>query len=272
MKCVIYKLSMKLKITFKILLALLYQVLTLKYQAKLSSDMLINSQVGKDQRTPIIATLSNSNFVVVWDSQETTFKVLAQIFDSSLNKVGDEIYIGTKDGGGTMPYVIDLISKNRFVFFWQNLKAGEINFRIHDYNGKPVADTIKANTFDSYYIIDYANIRVASTSSGNFLITWQMMITSISDWDISGRLFDSDGKLLTDDFKVSDLNGTNESFPSVCTLTSDNFVVAYHGHQSGTFKIYFKIYDPQAKTVVKPKTIVSILTPTLIKYALTAQR
>jgi hypothetical protein len=106
-----------------------------------------------------------------------------------------------------MPFVIDMRSKNRLVFFWQNRSVGEINFRIYDYNGKPVTDTIKANTFNSYYSIDYVNIRVASTSSGNFLITWQMMATSIAEWDIRGRLFDSDGKPLTDDFKVNDLNG-----------------------------------------------------------------
>jgi hypothetical protein len=248
---------MKLNITFKILLVLLCQVLTLKFQAKLSSDMLINPQVGKDQSNPIIATLSNGNFVVVWDSQETTQKALAQIFDSSLNKVGDEIYVGPTDGNETMPYVIDLRSKNRLVFFWQNRTAGEINFRIYDYNGKPVAGTIKANTFNSRYIIDYANIRVASTSSGNFLITWQIVTTSFTDWDLRGRLFDSDGKPLTDDFKVSDVNVNVKNFPSVCTLTNDNFVVAYHGRPSGSFKIYFKIYDPQAKTVIKPETIAS---------------
>jgi hypothetical protein len=33
--------------------------------------------------------------------------------------------------------------------------------------------------------------------------------------------------------------------------------VAYYGRQSRTYKIYFKIYDPQAKTVIKPQTIVS---------------
>jgi hypothetical protein len=248
---------MKLKITFIILIVLLCQVFTLKYQAKLSSDMLINSQVGKDQSNPIIATLSNGYFVAVWDSQETTLKVLAQIYDSSLNKVGDEIYVGTTDGDETMPFVIDLRSKNRIIFFWQNRMAGEINFRIYDYNGKPVTDTIKANALNSYYSIDYSNIRVASTSSGNFLISWQVMATSIADWDVRGRLFDSNGKPLTDDFKVSDLNGSDQSRPSVCTLTSDNFVVAYHGNQSGSFKIYFKIYDPQAKTVIKPETFVS---------------
>jgi hypothetical protein len=244
---------MKLKITFKILLALLCQVLTLKYQAKLSSDMLINSQVGKDQSNPVITTLSNGNFVVVWDSQETTQKkVLAQIYDSSFNKVGDEIYLGPTDGDETIPFVIDLRSKNRMVFFWQNRTAGEINFRIYYYNGKPVSpDKLKANTFNNYSV-DFANIRAASTSSGNFLITWQVMATSDADWNTRGRLFDSDGKPLTDDFKVSDLSGEERSRPSVCTLTNDNFVVAYHGRQSGTYKIYFKIYDLQAKTVIKP--------------------
>jgi hypothetical protein len=246
---------MKLKIFSKILLMLLSQALSLKYQAKLSSDISISSQLGKVQSTPVIATLSNGNFVVTWDSQETNYQVLAQIFDTSLNKVGDEIKIGPTAGDESMPFVIDLRSKNRIVFSWQDKAKGSVSFKIYDYNGTSVTDEIKANYFKSDYGIDYASVRVASTSTGNFLMTWQIMVTSIDDWDVRGRLFDSDGKPLTDDFPINNSNDMDQSRPSVCTLKNDNFVVTFHGRQSRGFDVYYKIFDSKAN-VLKSETMV----------------
>jgi hypothetical protein len=246
---------MKISIFSKILLTLLSQILSLKYQAKISSDIQINSQLGKDQSNQVIATLSNGNFVVVWDSQETHYEVLAQIFDSSLNKVGDEIKVGPTAGDETMTFVIDLKSKNRMVFFWQDKAIGSVSFKIYDYNGTSVTDEINANSFKSDYGMDYASIKAASTSSGNFLMTWQIMVTSIADWDVRGRLFDSDGKPLTDDFTINNSNKMDQSRPSVCTLKNDNFVVAFHGRQHGGFNVYYVILDSKTN-VLKSETII----------------
>jgi hypothetical protein len=131
------------------------------------------------------------------------------------------------------------------VFFWKDKSAGEVSFKIYEYNGTPVTEKIKANvSLKHSNSIDFASIRAAVSSTGDFLITWQVVDASISDWDIRGRLFDSDGKPLTDDFHVSGLEGKFQSNPSVgvCTMTNDNFVVVYDNkNQFGVFDVYFKI-------------------------------
>jgi hypothetical protein len=249
---------MKLKITINILLIFfLCRVNSLKYQVKLSKDIPKNSEIDRDQSNPAIATLSNGNFVLVWDSKEPNYKVIAQIFDSSMNIVSSEIIVFDSIGSSEMmPFVVDLRSKNRMVFFWQD--ESSVRFKIYDYNGTPVTDEIKINTPNPAISIDKADIRAAATLAGNFFVTWQVKSTSTSEWNIRGMLFSSDGKSLTDDVQLSDLNGQIQTNPSVCTLKSDNFVVTYvHERQSGNYDVYFKIYDPNVKIVLKPETMVN---------------
>jgi hypothetical protein len=238
------------------LVVFFYQTLSIKFKPKLSTELQINSVVGKDQTYPAVATLSNDNIVVIWDSQtQTNYDILAQIFNSTPNKIGNEIQVKTSNGNQTKPYVIDLKSKIKMVFFWQDKTTGDICFKIYSYNGTQLTDEIKANSTKSYFEADDANIRAAVTSSGNFFITWQNKETISSTWDIRGRLFDSDGKPLTDDFKISNSDNVDKNRPSVCVLTNDNLVVTYHGLQSGNLDVYFKIFDPSAKNIIKPEAM-----------------
>jgi hypothetical protein len=216
-------------ITFKIPLILLYQVLSLKYQAKSPTDLPINSKVDTDQSNPVVTTLSNGYFVIVWDSDQVDsgYNVRAQMFNSNLDRVKDEIRLGSTSRDVMQPFVIDLKSKSRMVFLWQDRVTDDINFKIYDYSGAPWSNDIKANINSSQYNILYSNLRVAATSAGNFLITWQVVALTSPYLDVRGRLFDSDGKPLTDDFRVSSLNGEIQGSSCVCSLTNDNFVVTY---------------------------------------------
>jgi hypothetical protein len=238
-----------------ILLILLNQAF-MQYQANLSSDFIISSEGNNEQSYPAIATLGNGNIVAVWDSQtQSDHDIIAQIFDSAFYKVGKEIQVKTGNGNQTMPFVIDLRSKNRMAFFWQDKTTGDICLKIFDYDGTPVSEEIKANTFKSYYAADDANIRVAVNSLGNFFMTWQIEDSLFSTWDVRGRLFNSSGSPLTDDFKVNDPSEADQSRPSVCAFGDDNFVVTYHGLQSGNLDVYFKIFDSTAKNVLKSETM-----------------
>jgi hypothetical protein len=249
---------MKTRITKKllILLILLNQALFMQYQANLTSDLIISSEGSKGQSYPAVDTLGNGNFVVVWDSQtQTDHDILAQIFDTSFNKVGKEIQVKTANGNQTMPFVVDLRSKKRMAIFWQDKTTGDICLKIFDYNGTPVSEEIKANTLKSYHAADDANIRVAVNSLGNFFMTWQVGDSLSSTLDVRGRLFFSSGSPLTDDFKVNDASEADQSRPSVCAFGDDNFIVTYHGLQSGNLDVYFKIFDSTGKIVLKPETM-----------------
>jgi hypothetical protein len=90
------------------------------------------------------------------------------------------------------------------------------------------------NSIKSYFTVDDANIRVAVSTNGNFFITWQIQNNSYSNWDVRGTLYDPDGKHLTDDFKVNEVNGKDQNQTSVCILTNGNFLVAFHGNQGPT--------------------------------------
>jgi hypothetical protein len=248
---------MKLNLNLKAIIFLIgiLQTFSVKYEPVLQADVLVNTEISKDQSYPSITVLSNGNFVIIWDAEHADHDIVAQVFDD-LKKVGDEIKVKETTGNQTMSFVVDLKTKNRMVFLWQDKSSGNISFKMYNYHQKPVNDETIVNSIKSLFELDDANIRVAVSPNGNFFITWQIE-NSYSDWDVRGRLYDPDGKPLTDDFRVSEANGKDQSRASVCTLTNGNFVVAFHGNQGADFDIYYKIYSPMLTTVIFEETVLS---------------
>jgi hypothetical protein len=255
----IMKLNIK-AIIFMVLNLLIPLSTGLSYTRKSSKDVLVNTTIKGDQINSSLITLPHGNYAIAWDTSDLSRAISAQIFDNTMKKVGTEFSIASTSGSDqTDPFVISLAGQSKLVFFWNDLTLNNAMMRFYDYTGAALTDAAIISTVHSSYLQDSMEIRAAANSVGNFAVTWQIE-NSFGDWDVRARFYDAGGKALTNDILANVSNTTDQSRAAVCTLTNDNFVIVYHGKQTGNYDIYFKIFDKTGANVIKTDTLLNYYT------------
>ena len=109
----------------------------------------------------------------------------------------------------------------------------EVYLRRYTRQGVPVGNEIRANQFTRF---SQRNPALAPLANGNFLLAWVSENQGVSDTDllqgvtrqdIYGRLFNSAGAPLTDEFMLNDSASAQNGFPSVAALAGGGFRLAW---------------------------------------------
>src|SRR5437870_3249851 len=98
-------------------------------------------------------------------------------------------------------------------------------------SGPPLGPEFRVNTFTTSNQL-YPS--VAADSLGNFIVVW----TSLQDgfgYGIFGQRYASSGAPLGPEFRVNTYTTGNQSFPSIVSDSSGNFVVVWASHQDDGF-------------------------------------
>ena len=90
---------------------------------------------------------------------------------------------------------------------------------------------------------------VAGLKSGGFIVVWQSANEDKSGLGIYGQIFAANGKPSGKEFKVNTTTKGDQSLPSVASLTSSGFVVAWTSNaQDGSgLGVYAQMYDATGK-------------------------
>ncbi|MFA9217278.1 MAG: hypothetical protein ACEQSK_09250, partial [Sphingomonadaceae bacterium] len=127
-------------------------------------DVAVNTATSGEQIAPTIATLSNGNFVVTWQSSSSG-GIHSQIFNSAGVAQGTELTIAT--GTQKAPMVAALPGDKYVVAY--STTAGAVNFTIIAADGSVGSETQVAP--DGSWLSDYP-LSIAANSNGDFQITW----------------------------------------------------------------------------------------------------
>ncbi len=111
---------------------------------KVGLEFTVNTNTDGTQTVPSFATISDNNFIAVWQSNSD---ICGQLFDSELNPKGSEFIVGSGDGFQSYqssPSVINL-SDGSFVIAWSSNHTGEYGIYAQEFDseGNPIASELE---------------------------------------------------------------------------------------------------------------------------------
>ena len=91
--------------------------------AKIGTEFRVNTYFLYDQSSPSIASLTNDNYIVTWQSNnqdESGSGIYGQILDSTGNKIGNEFKLNTFTTSDQQSPSVSSLKNNNFVVVWNN--------------------------------------------------------------------------------------------------------------------------------------------------------
>jgi len=228
-----------------------------------TTDILVNTFTNNFQITPAIATLNNSNVVIVWASfnqvnSNSLLDVYGQIYSQTGAKVGTNFLINQfttynqrtpavaplKNGGFVVAWVSESQRSTLSSFDQTNgaqsttitLPSVDIYARLFANNGAASAGEFLVSA-DS---LVHANPALAVGSYGNFIISWsgKDLVNLQNSWDVFARPFSTTG-LGGKTVEVNTRTYGDEFIPKISAIGTDYLVawtsLGQDGDREGVF-------------------------------------
>lgn len=193
--------------------------------------------LGNNQADPCVAYDSdNERFFVVWEDARNggmNYNIYGKLYGPTGNQIGGEITICSLPNSQCEPWVCFDEINNNYLVVWEEGDHPEdgpfsIYMSIFDENGAEVLSNplVVAEGSSSK---DYNFPCIASCKlTQRIIVTWQEDDISNGDWrgDIWGKIYESDGDLVVDTFKIANGEFTRTD---VAPYLSSSFFVAFDG-------------------------------------------
>jgi hypothetical protein len=218
----------------------------------LGANFKVNNDVGTDQTAPAISMDVDGNFIIAWtDYRDGMYSnIYAQRFSGNGNTEGTNFKVNNDQASThATPYICTDGSGN-FVITWYDERNGYMDGDIYAQryasNGTALGTNFKVNDEQN----NFQQVPTISADySGNFVITWHDY-RNYPDLDIYAQRYSNDGSAQGINFKVSiDQGGVVQSYPSVSTDNSGNFVIAWRDDRNGKGNIYAQRYTNDGNTL-----------------------
>jgi ELWxxDGT repeat protein len=192
-------------------------------------EILVSSDTAGGQSWPSVTALANGGFVVSFDDGsgalgELNHSVVAQVFDASGNKVGDEFVVSAANADWQGLSTLTGLANGDFVATWEDEAADgsySIEGQVFDQNGAKIGAAFQVNTSAASGTM--STPKVAALANGGFVATW---------WGANGaeaQLFDSAGNKVGVEFAAGPTNFTSTASEALTlsSTTDGGFIVAW---------------------------------------------
>lgn len=175
---------------------------------KAGDEISINTSTGSDQLKPVVAGLSNGNFVVTWQgmlSDSSARGVFVQMLDSAGAKIGAEVHLDMISASGTVAPVVSALANGEFIVLWEdpNSPSDSSGFGITAQRFDASGSTIGgAFTINSTVANSQINPQIATLADGKFVAVWQGQLAG-SQPATFAKLFNADGSSASAEFQVT---------------------------------------------------------------------
>jgi hypothetical protein len=201
---------------------------------KVGGEFLVNTYTINSQSNPSVTTLSNSHFVVSWQSLEqdgSAYGIFAQLFDNFGVKISAEFQVNSNTSNNQKYPDISTLNNGRFVICWESMgQVGNsygIFAQIFDNLGAKVGGEFKVND-DTVGV--HRLPRIATLNNNRFVICWQSSEDLWSNEDIFAQIFDTSGVRIGNKFLVEDENfqGFSQYSPRIGSLQNGGFIICWN--------------------------------------------
>lgn len=212
----------------------------------LGGQFQINFHTTLAQEHPSVASDSDGNFVVVWDSNSSTGtdtdgrSVHGQRFGANGATLGPQFQVNLVTSGTQASAAVARHSQGSFVIVWESASSFgtdttgySIQAQRYSTAGTPLGDPFQVN---SYTAGDQLAPDVAIDGLGNFVIAWASYGSGGDDTSgdsIQARRFAPDGTPLAEDFQVNSYTTGVQGQAAVSSDGLGNFVVVWTSSGSG---------------------------------------
>jgi hypothetical protein len=200
----------------------------------------VNTHTTRGQHRSAVASESNGDFVVVWqsfhqDGEGSTgfYGVFAQRFDSAGSAIATEFQVNTYTVNDQEYPRVASDSDGDFIVAWQSTGQDSTGFgggvfaQAFSSSGAALAAEFRVNvrTLDNQLRPD-----VAADADGDFVVSWQSNQQEApgSGYGIFARRFNSAGAGLASEFQVNTYTVGPQANPSVARRADGDFVIAWN--------------------------------------------
>ena len=228
------------------------------------AEFQINSYTTSSQEHPAVAADDVGNFVVTWegkyqdDPTSNTTGILAQRYDDSGTRVGDEFQVNSYTTNSQIDPTIGSDPDGNFVVAWSSSfpdgSAGSVQAQRYDDSGTPVGGEFQVNSFTTSYQVAPD---IALDGQGDFVVVWQSTGSYGSDqsqWSIQAQRYEGDGTPDGGEFQVNSYTTSHQYEPAVSADAQGNFVVAWasngsYGTDTSSWSVQAQRFDTTGTAV-----------------------
>lgn len=232
----------------------------------------VNQQGVGEQRNPAVALLSNGGAVFVWEGTQTgSSDIYASFLSSAGTFITGDIRVNVYTNNDQMLPAVCALPGDKVLIAWtsfgQDGSMHGVYGRVFSANGTPVTGEFQINQTS---LNNQRTPSVACLANGNIIAVWiSELQRGDKSIDVYGRVFNSTGEALGDEFLIN--TGTNIcASPRVVGTADGGFVVVWaerapviRDPQVPTdvngWDIFARAYTPGMKAVGQPKRINSFV-------------
>lgn len=201
---------------------------------RVGTEFLVNTTTEGIQATPVTITLSNGDFVVIWEDYSSGDDDLrGQIFTAAGARVGGEFLINTVQTSTQTHARATALADGGFVVTWDDdsltgpdTNGSAIRAQAFTANGARAGTEILVNTttYNSQTLQ-----KVTALSDGGFVVTWvdQSQYGAPDGDDVRAQVFTSAGAPVGTEILVNTTTSGTQDAPSITALSSGGFVVTW---------------------------------------------
>jgi ELWxxDGT repeat protein len=188
--------------------------------SKSGAEFLVNTTTAGDQSAPVVATLADGEFYVVWQdhSNGTNDDIRSQVFHADGTRNGGEQTEVALAGDQTQPAIVALPDGTAFPVW--------VDANTANYFSTSLTDVVVGGGDVSSQTSGDINIDPATAvrADGRYLVTWAAHSTIFPNLGIRTQLYDSSGGFA----EVSVVSSAvNQTAPSAAALADGNFVIVW---------------------------------------------
>ena len=199
------------------------------------TEFQVNSYTTGFQSRAALASETNGDFVVVWDSEQQDGSgkgVVGRRFTSAGAALGAEFLINLHVSGEQWAPSVAMDGDGDFVVVWhdgshQDGSAYGIFARRYASSGAAIGGEFRVNSY-TFGFQSYPS--VAMNSSGGFVVVWQSYYVDGSGFSIQTRRFDSSGAPQGTEVQANFTQLGNQILPAAAMNDAGAFVVAWESY------------------------------------------
>ena len=230
-------------------------------------EVRVNTYPFHDQSEPSMASLAGGNYVVTWQDSSghdggSSWDVRGQVYSAGGVAVGKEFRVNSYVSSSQQRPSVAALAGGGFVVTWDDSSAHDggsgwdVRGQRYDASGVAVGSEFMVNTHTTgsqYYP------SVAPLVGGGFIVAWRddSAHDGGSGYDVWGQRYDANGAAAGSEFRVNkDQKSGNQYEPSVASLTSGGFVVAWRDDSGGShdggngYDVWARVFDADGTQAV----------------------
>ncbi len=217
------------------------------------SEFIVNSTVNDNQDTPDVTTLTNGEFVVVWESVNqdgSADGVYFQRYDANGIAQGTETQVNTTTANDQGDTRVVALSNGNFAVAWEsNLQDGSdlgVYVRVFDATGTALTGEISVNTTTTDL---QGDVSLAALTGGGFVATWESNLQDGDQKGIYSQRFDNNGVPQGVETQIHTTTAGSQFDPRVTALNDGGYLIVWDSDAAGDINLMAQRFDATGAAV-----------------------